>query len=158
MKPTRRQGSRSLSARRGGALVVALTTLLVVMLITGTVLRSLLGSYRQTRQSHLELQACWLAEGAAERARAQLQANSVYEGETWQPAIAPPAGGDERHGVVEIRVERSADAKLVRVIVDARYPDDPWQRVAVQRSYDFATGGSISAEKNQNNSSQEKAP
>jgi len=158
MKPAQHQRLRTKPARRGSALVVALTTLLIAMLISGLVFRSLLSVHRQSRTSLQQLQAHWLAEGAAERACSQLQASSAYAGETWRPLISPASGGDAQSGVAEIRVERPADSKQVHVTVDVRFPDDPWQRASVQRSFEFAEKSPSSPNKNENQSSQEKAP
>jgi hypothetical protein len=120
------------SRRRGAGLIVALTTLLVVMLMTGTIVQSLVAEIRQTRRNAAELQAHWLADAALARAAAQLRASSAYTGETWQPAIT----ADERDiGIAEIRVERPTDDRAhVKLMIDARYPDHPTRRITAQRS------------------------
>jgi hypothetical protein len=121
--------------RRGGVLVVALVTLLVVTLITGTVVRSILASHRQSRLNHYELQAQWLAESAVFRAAAQIKLKSDYTGETWQPPI-PSAEGVNTTGIAEIRVENSeSQSGRVRVVVTSRYPADELRQVSVSREY-----------------------
>jgi type II secretory pathway component PulK len=127
--------------RRGGALVAALTTLLVVMLVAGVIVRSRVSAHRQARQSQHELQAQWLAESAIERARAQLAHSRDYSGETWRPEIqaASGAGGLARlSAAVEIRalpIENASQTR--RVIAIATYPNDEWRRVSVRREYNI---------------------
>jgi type II secretory pathway component PulK len=122
--------------RRGVGLIVALTTLLVVMLMSGAIIQSLVASRRAGRQAPLELQANWLAEAAVARAAAQLAANPNYTGETWRPTIAESESDDDREsGVAEIRIERSSTAEPAQVTVETLYPDHPWRRIAVRRTY-----------------------
>ncbi len=121
------------SRRRGAGLIVALTTLLVVMLMTGTIVQALVSEIRQTRRNASELQAHWLADAALARAAAQIRADVAYSGETWQVAIAD----DESDvGVAEIRVERLSDEPTsVRLLIETRYPDHPTRRITTQRSF-----------------------
>jgi Tfp pilus assembly protein PilX len=120
-------------SRRGGALVVAMVTLLVVTLIAGSVVRSLVASHRQARQHEGELQAQWLADAALVRAAAQLSRDADYERETWRPAMSD-ASAPEEGGVAIIRVEQvDAQPGQRRLIVEARYPDHEWRRVSVRR-------------------------
>ena len=158
MKFAARDRRRATSVRRGAALVVALTTLLIVMLITGAVLRSIMHSHRQSRQLLNQLQATWLAEGAIERARAKLRQSADYDGETWRPALSAHSAANDSPAVAEIRVERPANSKTARVTVDAHFPDDPWQRASIQRSYEFPVSNSLSTINDANHSRQEKAP
>ena len=118
--------------RRAAALVIALVTLMVVMLIAGTVARSLVGSHRQSRRAGDEVQAQWLAEAALARGLVKLRSQADYSGETWRPEVTPA-----NVGVAEIRVERPAD-QPARIVVQARYPDDPWQRASVHREVPLA--------------------
>ena len=113
--------------RRGGALVIALVTLMVVMLISGTVARSLVASHRQTRRDAGEVQAQWLAEAALARGLARMQSQADYSGETWRAQVT-----SESVGVAEIRLDRPADHPP-RIVVLARYPDDPLLRAVVRR-------------------------
>jgi type II secretory pathway component PulK len=137
------------SHRHGAAVVVALVTLLVVMLIIGTLVQSLMSAHRRTRITENELQAEWLAEAAASRAAVQLAARSNYAGENWQATVKESeASGDI--GVAEIRVEEPASrTSRVRVNIAAHYPDHPWRRVTVSRTYLFPVARERSAEKNQ---------
>lgn len=121
--------------RRGGGLIVALVTLLVVTSLMGSLLRSLLLEMRQSRHEAADLQAHWLAEAALDRAAARLRSQSDYVGETWNAEFSPTAAnsGGSR-GVVEIRIERGAAEQPTRVSVDARYPDEPQRRAKVERA------------------------
>ena len=125
------------SRRRGAGLIIALTTLLVVMLMTGTIVQSLVAEIRQTRRNAAELQAHWLADAALARAAAQLRASSAYSGETWQPAIT----ADESDvGIAEIRVEHPVGERAqVKLIVEARYPDHPTRRITTRRELTILT-------------------
>jgi hypothetical protein len=124
--------------RRGIGLVVAITTLLVVMLMSAAIMRSLVMGMRQSRQSAVELQAEWLAEAAAARAEAQLRADRQYSGETWRAEVTP--GREDAVGIAEIHVEPLQDnPNKRRVAIDVRYPDHPWRRVLISRTYQFET-------------------
>ena len=82
------------SNRRGTILVVALTTLLVVTLVAGAVLRGYLQSYRQLRREQDRLQAQWLADSALARAAIRLGADPKYAGETWKVELLSASGHD----------------------------------------------------------------
>jgi hypothetical protein len=116
--------------RRGGALVVALVTLLIVMLIAGTVARSLVSAARQSRRLRNEVQAQWLADAALARGVALAQSQPDYAGETWWPGIST-----ERSAVAEIRIARPASGTPLKVSVVACYPDEELHRVRVSREY-----------------------
>jgi type II secretory pathway component PulK len=80
MKRLRANRRWALSARRGAALVVAIVTLMIVMLMAGAVMKSLLTDLRESRQTAAELQAHWLAEAAVDRALARLAADRTFVG------------------------------------------------------------------------------
>ncbi|MBW8883211.1 MAG: hypothetical protein JF612_00235 [Planctomycetia bacterium] len=140
--------------RRGAGLVVALVTLLIVMSTMATIIHSLLVDLRQTRQAAMELQAHWLADSAVGRAIVQLRADPTYEGETWKPWMGMKED-NESVGVTEIRIERTSDNKDLRVIVNARYPDHPWRRVVMRRTFLISPANNNSAA---GSSPQETAP
>jgi hypothetical protein len=123
--------------RRGAGLIIALTTLLVVMLMSAALVRALVINLRQSRQAASELQAQWLADAAANRAHAQLRGNPQYTGETWRASISGNAGEENAPiGVAEIRIERAGgESKDARLTIEARYPDHPVHRVAINRTY-----------------------
>jgi Tfp pilus assembly protein PilX len=106
-----------------------LVTLLVVMLLAGTVARSLVAAHRQSRIVQNQVQAQWLAEAALARGLARLQTQPDFSDETWRPKVLA-----DQAGVVQIRVERPADASQpAKITAQAHYPDDPWQRASVTR-------------------------
>ena len=119
--------------RQGIVLIVVLVCLFVVSLLTVTQIRSLLMHRRQTRTQGLQIQAFWLAESAAQRARAKLKESPDYQGETWK--VGAEKLGDDLPGVAVIRVERASDEKNFRVRVEAIYPDDPIHRVQVMKQF-----------------------
>jgi type II secretory pathway component PulK len=121
--------------RRGAALAVALVTLLAVMLIASTVVRSLLVAHRQARLQQNELQAEWLAEAAVSRAKAQLVANSQYSGENWIASTDTTAAG-QATGKAEIQVQRiDSPPNRVLITVAAYFPDHPTRRARARREY-----------------------
>ena len=129
--PRGRGGKRR---RRGAGLVIALTTLLIVMLMTGAIVRSLVLNLRHSRQAAIELQTQWFLNAATARAAAQLRADPTYAGETWRAEIMPDQHGAA--GVAEIRVARlENDPRERRVTIAARYPDQPWRRITLNRTY-----------------------
>ena len=122
---------RERQIRSGTAMVVALVALLVVTLIAATVLRTTISLHRQSRIYDRQLQADWLADSAVARAAAQLSSNADFRGETWTVDLAPQAGG----GVVAITVEAiDGQPQGRKIIIEARYPDDPVQRAVATRN------------------------
>jgi Tfp pilus assembly protein PilX len=116
-------------------MVIALVTLLVITLLTGTIVRSLLLHLRQTRVTAIELQAASLADAALGRAVAQIRVNRQYEGETWRAATGD-SDDAEHTGVADIRIARSGDRLTIEVA--ARYPDDPTRRVLAKRRLEIS--------------------
>jgi Tfp pilus assembly protein PilX len=127
--------SNHLFQRRSAAgLVVALVTLLVVMLIAGSIVRSLVTDARESRHAAIELQAHALADAALARAAATLKTQPDYTGETWRPEIK--FSDDTNTGIADIRVQRPPDEnQSLTITIDAHFPDHPVHRVAVTRSY-----------------------
>jgi Tfp pilus assembly protein PilX len=115
-------------ARRGTVLVAVLLFTAVILMLVTTMAGQLTRDHRQTRIAEQELQACWLAESAVQRAVRSLQESPDYAGETWQvPAAILGAGEAAR---VEIRVEPPGEeAADRRLRIEVRYPDHPTQRV-----------------------------
>jgi len=122
------------SNRRGTILVIALTTLLVVTLVAGAVLRGYLQSYRQLRREQDQLQAQWLADSALDRAASRLGADPKYAGETWKVEL-PSSTGDVTLGNVTITVESEPDQpESRRIAVAARFPDEDYRRTIAERT------------------------
>lgn len=120
--------------RRGGGLVVALVTLLVVASIMGSIMHALLTELRQTRQTAIEVQAQWLADAGVERATARLLKEPNYVGETWKVELPSNAiNPGSRTGNVEIRVATDNDKNSAEIKVHANFPNDSPRRVASER-------------------------
>ena len=131
--------------RRGGGLIVALVTLLVVTSIMGSIMYALLTELRQTRQTAIAVQAQWLADAAVERAAARLSKAASYTGETWNVELPPNAiTAGARTGNVEIRVSTGEADNSAEIKVHVNYPDDSPRRVAAERT--------VSVSKPKNNS------
>ena len=131
---------RSRRSERGLASVVVLVGLVVLMLMSGVILRQGASRREQARAQARRLQAEFLAESGLGRARARLAADSKYRGETWTiPSSAlgtatDEAKSDRLDGVVTIMVENSNDQAKVREIrVQADYPRDPERRTRQTR-------------------------
>jgi Tfp pilus assembly protein PilX len=121
--------------RRGAALIVALLTLLVVVLITGAVLQAILVHRRQASLEENRLQAASVAEAAIERAIARLKQSPKYTGETWTVPINQ-VGDEAAVAVAEIRIVADAERSSARQITAmARYPRDSARQATVQRTY-----------------------
>ena len=126
---------RNRHCRRGAAMVVALFTLMVVMIMAGGLLQSLLAARRQVRRAELALQAEWLAESAVRRARAQLARDGDYAGETWRVEF-DPSDADKAFGAAEIKIERGTSRPNARrILVSAHYPLDERNQVTIRREY-----------------------
>src|SRR5262245_5771923 len=124
--------NRKHNRRRGAGLIVALVTLLVITLMTGTIVRLLLVHVRQTRLTAADLQAAWLADAAVERAIVKFRENPSYEREDWR-AAAGSMDDAEHVGMAEIRITKT-EAGGARITVEARYPDDPTRRALERRA------------------------
>lgn len=128
--------------RRAAVLVVALTTLLVITLIAGTIIRTLLLSHRQNRQHQNELQAEWLADAALSRARAQLVRQPEYTGERWFAEVIADSVSNpiNESGEAQIRVLRIASRPdEVEIVVTAHFPQDSIRRVTAHREHTFTS-------------------
>lgn len=119
--------------RRGAILVVAIVVMLVLSLLGAEIVRTLVLTQRHADRLQSQSQAFWLAESALDRARAQLAASGDYAGETWQPEVASKENGDApAASKVTIAIEGEGADRVVRV--EAIYPDDPLNRVSVERT------------------------
>ncbi|MDP6469162.1 MAG: hypothetical protein QF918_15545 [Pirellulaceae bacterium] len=115
--------------RRAAAMAVVLVCLLVIMLMSGTLVRGMLLYHRQAKTESLQLQALWLAESAAALAVAQLRADPEYPGQTWRVSVDENSGSI---GVAEIHVVRVDQHPRQRILrIKSTYPDEPIQRVVL---------------------------
>jgi hypothetical protein len=121
---------------RGAVLAAALLGLLVVMLFTAAVARSLMLRRNAARLDERQLQCFFLAESAAARAIVRCESDAAYAGETWRIALGPPESSVQ--GVAEIRIEPvEGIADLKRIHIEARWPDVPVHRVTRRKSLTF---------------------
>jgi Tfp pilus assembly protein PilX len=139
-------------SERGAALVVALITLMVVMLITGAVMQSLLTSRKQMLVGEQALQSAWLAEAGLVRGSRALEGDASYRGETWDVQLGE--GDDVVHGLVTIDVSHGDIGSGPRTVTaTATYPAGAVQQVTVQRT----TTVSVES-RNRSTRNQERAP
>jgi len=129
--------------RPGAVLAVTLVCLFVVAALGSLLLRALLQERRQGEVRMHQLQALWLAESAAARARAQLARSAEYAGETW--TVPAETLGDRWSAAAEIRVTRLDGQPQSRlVVVEACYPNDPDRRVSQRIEFRYHLGGANS--------------
>jgi len=123
------------TSRRGLTTVAVLICLVVILLISGVLLKIGVAHRDRVRAMEQSLQAEWLAQAGLDRAEARLASSAGYAGETW--ALAPrdlgltEAGGGEpkRAALVSIKVEKPPGAPERRLIkVQADFPPDPPHR------------------------------
>jgi hypothetical protein len=80
------------------------------------------------------VQAAWLAESGADRARARLAADRAYRGETW--TLSADESGLADAAEVRIVAEPSADRPgRWKVQVEADYPNHPHRRAREARQW-----------------------
>lgn len=120
--------------RRGAALLVALVCASIAVAVMYGIVQLASQSHREVGLEQRQLQACWIAESAADRAAAQLAADGAYVGERW----TIPAGElDGRYdAAVQIEVKRvDGDADRCRIRVVADYPPELPYRVRETRVF-----------------------
>jgi hypothetical protein len=129
--------NRSIS-RRGMALMAALVIVSLVAISAALYAQERLRIRRQALRECELRQAQWLAEGAAERARAAIAQDANYEGETWTTALE--LSGESITGEAVIRVTGLEDSPAERTIsIDSRLPLDPILGVRHELSVPFPT-------------------
>jgi type II secretory pathway component PulK len=107
--------------RRGAALLIALTALILVAVAISLALRTNLTARREARRAAAALQAEYLANAGLELALAQLETSPEYSGEVWQVAGEVLAGRDTAQVTIEIAAE-STDETARRIVVVAEFP------------------------------------
>jgi hypothetical protein len=123
--------------RRAGILAAALVCLMIVMLYTAVVARSIVIRQRTTKWEERQTQCFWLAESALARGLTRARLQSDYTGESWRVDLVDPQRG--LAGVADIRVEPAAgEPGAKRIVVDARWPDDPLDRVVWHKELVFS--------------------
>jgi hypothetical protein len=115
--------------------VAVLVCLVVIMLISGVLLKIGVAHRDRVRAQERSLQAEWLAQAGIDRALARLSSSAGYAGETWVlsasdlgwPAAA--SNDSDKTAVVRIMVETSPSGANQRLIkVQADFPPDPPHR------------------------------
>jgi type II secretory pathway component PulK len=122
--------SPSRSQRRAYALLIVLILLAVVFVGVGLLVQRLAMQQRGTKELARRLQAQSLAEAGLDRAFAKLTTDRNFAGETWQPQVAGHAAAAEL-ARVDIRVQPSDEAGIVKISVTALFPDHPTRRAQV---------------------------
>jgi hypothetical protein len=114
--------------RRRGMVAVAIVAILIVLVIlSGSLLRVIWLRHADLRASERRLQAEWLAESGLDRAAAKLALDPGYKGETWAIAASDLGGRDEATvKIVVSSVPGKPDRRAVRVAAD--YPVDEPRR------------------------------
>ncbi len=115
-------GIANLKRRRRGSIAIAvMVCLVVIILITGVLLRAGRAGREVIRGEERRLQAEWLAESGLSRASARLAEARDYTGETWE--VPAEAIGGAEPAVVTIAVETpDGQPGRRRVRVRADYP------------------------------------
>jgi hypothetical protein len=111
--------------------VAVLVCLVVIMLISGVLLKIGVAHRDRLRRAERSLQAQWLAQSGLDRALARLAASSGYAGETWlltpsDLGLPQTSGGEPaKAAIVRITVETPAGSLERRLInVQADFPPD----------------------------------
>jgi hypothetical protein len=127
------ESGRSRSARAGFVALLGVVSLALLTLLLGTVLALAMREQRQIKVEERQIQAAWLAEAGAERARIRLGLDPNYTGETWVLS-AEDLGS---HGArVEIRVVPASDApESLSLLVRADFPASGPGRTRVSRHF-----------------------
>lgn len=116
-RPIRRHTCR---CRRGMAVIAALTCLLIVTAIIGSMLQSALRARRQLHAERDRRQTELLLQAGADRAAFRLATESTFRGDTWDlPAESIVGRGAGR---VTTEVSRSGDDPSWQVHIIAEYP------------------------------------
>lgn len=119
--------------RRGFAMLIVLVLLGVVFVGASLLIQRLALQQRGTKELGRRLQAQSLAEAGLDRAFAKLTADRQFAGETWQPMVSGHSAAAEQ-ARVEIAVQPTDAAGIVKVSVTVQFPDHPTRRAQVVRS------------------------
>lgn len=125
--------TKSRDSRKGLTVVAVIVCLVVLLMLSGVILKVAAARRLVARQLERKVQADWLAESGLERAIGRLAADPAYKGETWnltaadldRPQVtknADPAAS------VTIKVEPTG-AIRGQIIVVADFPPNPPDRV-----------------------------
>ena len=133
--------ARARKPSRGLTVAAVLVCLIILILISGAILKTSVARRQLAVNQERRLQAEWLAESGAQRAAARLARDREYAGETWSLGWADlgqsqrtkgadeTAGSDKNAARITIAVERvpkEPDRRRVRIQAD--YPIDEPRR------------------------------
>jgi type II secretory pathway component PulK len=128
--------SKPTSSRRGLAMVMVVTCLIVFAIVFGVLTKLCFAERSQARAEERRLRAVWLAESGLERAWSKLSASKSYAGETWEIPARTLHGPDG--AVVRIAVETVAGKpEWRRVTATADTPREGTSRARQTRSADI---------------------
>jgi hypothetical protein len=116
------------ATRRRGMVAAAIVAVLIVLVIlSGSLLRVIWLRHADLRASERRLQAEWLAESGLDRAASRLAGDPGYQGETWAIAASELSSRDEASvKIVVTLVPGKPERRAVRVVAD--YPVDEPRR------------------------------
>lgn len=112
--------------RRGTALLIVLTLLILVTVAISLAVRTNLTARRAARHEAVALQAESLANAGGELAATQLQASAAYAGEVWQVPAEELGGRDTAQVTIEVAADPvDASAKMITVVAEYPAGDSP---------------------------------
>ena len=124
---------RSPRGRRGFAVVAALTCLLIVVAIAGSMLQNAIRARRQLHTERDCRQAELLLAAGADRATARLAAEPSFRGDVWE--LPAESVVDRGAGRVTTEISRAGNDRSWQVRVVAEYPLD--RDFPIRRSHTF---------------------
>jgi hypothetical protein len=118
--------------RSGAILAMVLVCLLVASMLGIALVERVVMRHRQMTVVAQRQQCFWLAESGAQRALQRLAKSPDYPGETW--VVPAQVLGGTQSGAVTIQVTKATEPRVgQRIVVEARFPDDPIRRTVCQR-------------------------
>lgn len=134
---SRCRGSRLLAphSRRGMVVIAALTCLLIVISLVGTMLQSALRARRQLHAERDRRQVELLVEASADRARLRLAQQPTFRGDTWELPAESIVGHGAGRVTTEVLRGTNQDNSTWQVRVVAEYPLD--RDLTIRRSHVF---------------------
>lgn len=132
-------GRRPQNRRRGAVTIIALTALLIVMALVGSMLKSALRSRRQLHTERDRRQTELLLQAGAGRAALRLKSEPDFRGDTW--SVSSDAIAGQGAGQVTTEVSQAAESQFWQVHVVAEYPLD--RDFPIRRSQTFQLTSTI---------------
>jgi hypothetical protein len=129
--------------RRGVVLAAALACVFVTVLLSAALASSALHRHRQLKLQERQLQAEWIAQSALGLAAARLKADAAYAGETWTAGAAELESRQSGRAVISIAELQDGEGR--RVTIEVIYPDDPVDRIRIEKTIKIGPPGSNAA-------------